>query len=85
MTENKGAYINIGPDYKLQFNKFDAVPHPDVRPMVSSLLAPLRPPPPQTFPSPSLPPLCYWGYPPGRAAADVTQAYANNSIMSSLM
>jgi hypothetical protein len=35
MTENKGAYINIGPDYKLDFKKFDAVPHPNIRPMVS--------------------------------------------------
>lgn len=34
-TENKGAYINIGPDYKLKFHKFDAVPHPDIKPMVS--------------------------------------------------
>lgn len=33
-TENKGAYINIGPDLKLQFEQFDAVPHPDVKPMV---------------------------------------------------
>lgn len=33
-TENKGAYINIGPDLKLQFQKFDAVPHPNIRPMV---------------------------------------------------
>lgn len=33
-TENKGAYINIGPDYKLQFHKFDAVPHPNIKPMV---------------------------------------------------
>lgn len=32
-TANKGAYINIGPDYKLQFHKFDAVPHPDIKPM----------------------------------------------------
>ncbi|KAK4697300.1 serine/threonine-protein phosphatase 5, partial [Lecanoromycetidae sp. Uapishka_2] len=32
-TENKGAYINIGPDYKLEFHKFDAVPHPDIKPM----------------------------------------------------
>lgn len=39
MTENKGAYINIGPEYKLQFNKFDAVPHPNIRPMVSLLKA----------------------------------------------
>lgn len=34
MTENRGAYINIGPDYKLKFAQFDAVPHPNVRPMV---------------------------------------------------
>ena len=34
-TENKGAYINIGPEYKLDFHKFDAVPHPDIKPMVS--------------------------------------------------
>lgn len=33
MTENKGAYINIGSDYKLKFHKFDAVPHPNIRPM----------------------------------------------------
>ncbi|KAH8683055.1 serine/threonine-protein phosphatase-like protein 5 [Tricladium varicosporioides] len=32
-TENKGAYINIGPDYKLDFHKFDAVPHPNIKPM----------------------------------------------------
>lgn len=35
-TENKGAFINIGPDYKLSFTKFDAVPHPPIRPMVST-------------------------------------------------
>lgn len=35
MTENKGAYINIGPELKLSFKQFDAVPHPDIRPMVS--------------------------------------------------
>lgn len=34
MTENKGAYINIGPKYKLDFHQFDAVPHPNIRPMV---------------------------------------------------
>ncbi|ROV91421.1 hypothetical protein VSDG_07182 [Cytospora chrysosperma] len=45
MTENRGAYINIGSDLKLQFKQFDAVPHPNIRPM----------------------------------------AYANSSIMSSLM
>ncbi|KAK3378163.1 serine/threonine-protein phosphatase 5 [Podospora didyma] len=33
MTENRGAYINIGPDYKLQFKVFDAVPHPAMKPM----------------------------------------------------
>ncbi|CAK7217909.1 Palmitoyl-protein thioesterase 1 [Sporothrix bragantina] len=33
MTENRGAYINIGSDYKLNFNQFDAVPHPNIRPM----------------------------------------------------
>lgn len=33
MTENRGAYINIGPDYKLRFSQFDAVPHPNIRPM----------------------------------------------------
>ena len=33
-TENQGAYINIESDYKLQFNKFSAVPHPDIKPMV---------------------------------------------------
>lgn len=41
-TENRGAYININPDYKLQFNQFDAVPHPDIKPMAyanSSLLS----------------------------------------------
>ncbi|KAH7031962.1 serine/threonine-protein phosphatase PP2A catalytic subunit [Macrophomina phaseolina] len=32
-TENKGAYINIGPDYKLDFHKFEAVPHPPIKPM----------------------------------------------------
>ncbi|KAK0727987.1 serine/threonine-protein phosphatase 5 [Lasiosphaeria miniovina] len=33
MTENKGAFINIGPDYRLNFRKFDAVPHPTMKPM----------------------------------------------------
>ncbi|GBF65052.1 serine/threonine-protein phosphatase [Trichophyton mentagrophytes] len=32
-TENKGAYINIGPELKLDFHKFDAVPHPNIKPM----------------------------------------------------
>lgn len=35
-TENRGAYINVGPDYKLNFNQFDAVPHPNIKPMVGS-------------------------------------------------
>jgi serine/threonine-protein phosphatase 5 len=34
-TENKGAYINIGPDYKLDYHKFEAVPHPNIPPMVN--------------------------------------------------
>ncbi|KAF1811067.1 serine/threonine-protein phosphatase-like protein 5 [Eremomyces bilateralis CBS 781.70] len=33
-TENKGAFINIGPEYKLEYTKFDAVPHPPVKAMV---------------------------------------------------
>ncbi|KAI9836490.1 MAG: hypothetical protein M1838_005068 [Thelocarpon superellum] len=32
-TENKGAWIDIGPEYKLEYHKFDAVPHPDIKPM----------------------------------------------------
>lgn len=39
---NKGAYINIGPNYKLEHNVFDAVPHPNVKPMAyaqSSLMS----------------------------------------------
>ncbi|MCJ1373593.1 hypothetical protein MMC20_004821 [Loxospora ochrophaea] len=32
-TENKGAYINIGPELELEYHKFDAVPHPDIKPM----------------------------------------------------
>ncbi|KAF2397036.1 serine/threonine-protein phosphatase PP2A catalytic subunit [Trichodelitschia bisporula] len=32
-TENKGAYINVGSDYKLDFHKFEAVPHPPIKPM----------------------------------------------------
>lgn len=34
-TENKGAYINIGPELKMEYTKFDAVPHPPIKPMVS--------------------------------------------------
>ncbi|KAL6822363.1 Metallo-dependent phosphatase-like protein [Trichoderma camerunense] len=43
-TENRGAYINIGPDYKLRYEQFDAVPHPNIRPMAyaqSSLMSSL--------------------------------------------
>ncbi|KEZ39636.1 hypothetical protein SAPIO_CDS9568 [Scedosporium apiospermum] len=43
-TENRGAYINVGPDYKLEFEQFDAVPHPDIKPMAyahSSLMSSL--------------------------------------------
>lgn len=43
-TENRGAYINIGPDYKLKYEQFDAVPHPDIKPMAyaqSSLMSSL--------------------------------------------
>jgi hypothetical protein len=36
MTENKGAFINIRSDLKLKFTKFEAVPHPAIRPMVSN-------------------------------------------------
>ncbi|KAH7033003.1 serine/threonine-protein phosphatase 5 [Microdochium trichocladiopsis] len=32
-TENRGAYINVSPSYKLSFHQFDAVPHPPIRPM----------------------------------------------------
>ncbi|KZZ89967.1 ser/thr protein phosphatase type 5 [Moelleriella libera RCEF 2490] len=32
-TENRGAYINIKSDYKLHYEQFDAVPHPDIKPM----------------------------------------------------
>ncbi|PLN82076.1 Metallo-dependent phosphatase-like protein [Aspergillus taichungensis] len=32
-TENKGAFIKIGPELKLEYQVFDAVPHPDIRPM----------------------------------------------------
>ena len=40
-TENKGAFINIGTDYELNFTKFDAVPHPDIKPMVSARPSPV--------------------------------------------
>lgn len=33
---NKGAYINIGPELEMEFNVFDAQPHPDVKPMAYS-------------------------------------------------
>ncbi|KAF3211476.1 hypothetical protein TWF106_010198 [Orbilia oligospora] len=32
-TGNKGAYINVNEDYKLDFVTFDAVPHPNIKPM----------------------------------------------------
>ncbi|KAF3000898.1 Palmitoyl-protein thioesterase 1 [Curvularia kusanoi] len=32
-TSNKGAFIKIGPDYKLKYTQFDAVPHPNIKPM----------------------------------------------------
>jgi len=35
-THNKGAFINIESDYKLQYQQFDAVPHPDIKPMAVS-------------------------------------------------
>ncbi|EFY97335.1 hypothetical protein MHUMG1_06973 [Metarhizium humberi] len=43
-TENRGAYINIKSDYKLRYEQFDAVPHPDIKPMAyaqSSLMSSL--------------------------------------------
>ncbi|SPN97227.1 probable phosphoprotein phosphatase (serine/threonine specific protein phosphatase) [Cephalotrichum gorgonifer] len=43
-TENKGAYINIWSDYKLKYEQFEAVPHPDIKPMAyaqSSLMSSL--------------------------------------------
>ena len=33
-TENKGAYITIGPEHKLEYHQFEAVPHPNIKPMV---------------------------------------------------
>ena len=41
-TENKGAFINFGPSYEPEYVKFDAVPHPDIRPMVSGNLLQTR-------------------------------------------
>lgn len=32
-TENKGAYINLGPELKLNYQVFEAVPHPPIKPM----------------------------------------------------
>ena len=32
-THNKGAFIKIGPEYKLKFTQFDAVAHPNIKPM----------------------------------------------------
>lgn len=42
-TENRGAYINIRSDYKLKYEQFDAVPHPDIRPMVRTPVPLLSP------------------------------------------
>ncbi|KAL4928665.1 protein serine/threonine phosphatase PPT1 [Aspergillus undulatus] len=41
-TENKGAFIKIGPELKLEYQVFEAVPHPDIKPMAyaqSSLMS----------------------------------------------
>ena len=32
-TGNMGAWVNLESDLKLQFQTFEAVPHPNVRPM----------------------------------------------------
>ncbi|OQN98260.1 hypothetical protein B0A48_15536 [Cryoendolithus antarcticus] len=32
-TENKGAYINFDNSYEPEYHQFDAVPHPDIKPM----------------------------------------------------
>lgn len=42
-TENRGAYINVKSDYKLRYEQFDAVPHPNIRPMVKPRLQHLSP------------------------------------------
>ncbi|KAL4919466.1 hypothetical protein BDW62DRAFT_209685 [Aspergillus aurantiobrunneus] len=36
-TENKGAFIKIGPELKLEYQVFEAVPHPDIKPMTSAI------------------------------------------------
>ena len=36
-TENRGAFINIESDYKLQYTQFDAAPHPDIKPMAYAM------------------------------------------------
>ncbi|KAL3474527.1 hypothetical protein BJX99DRAFT_248173 [Aspergillus californicus] len=41
-TENKGAFIKFGPDLKPEYQVFEAVPHPDIKPMAyaqSSLMS----------------------------------------------
>jgi len=40
-TENKGAYINIGPEYKLDYHKFEAVAHPNIPPMAYARNSPM--------------------------------------------
>jgi len=34
---NKGAIINITPDLKLNYVTFEAVPHPNIRPMAYAI------------------------------------------------
>lgn len=83
-TENKGAYINIGPDLKLDFHKFDAVPHPDIKPMVRRSLEDLFVPFPSPTPfapfSPSL--LNFYLDNDNVRLTFQRQAYAQNSLMS---
>lgn len=40
-TDNKGAFINIGPEYKLDYKQFTAVPHPDIKPMAYASNSPM--------------------------------------------
>ncbi|KAL3437612.1 hypothetical protein BDV09DRAFT_183456 [Aspergillus tetrazonus] len=42
-TENKGAFIKIGPELKLEYQVFEAVPHPDIKPMRIGLTPPPAP------------------------------------------
>ncbi|KAL2825649.1 DUF89-domain-containing protein [Aspergillus cavernicola] len=36
-TENKGAFIKFGPDLKPDYQVFEAVPHPDIKPMTGAI------------------------------------------------